>query len=93
MQRWNGSLWVFTEEEYNQLPDGIVLTCIGGETVTKGIDDIDMDTRFGHIAFGVYNPTQHPEAELFTTFILSGVQSVDFSCYKYYNILTNKRGY
>lgn len=70
MQRWNDKLWLFTEAEFNQLPDGIVLTSIGGDTVTKGVDKIDMDTRFGHIAFGISNPTTHPEAELFTTFKL-----------------------
>lgn len=70
MQRWNESLWLFTKEEFNQLPDGIVLTSIGGNTVTKGVDHIDMDTRFGHIAFGISNPTKHHESELFTTFKL-----------------------
>lgn len=70
MQKWNEDLWLFTLEEYTQLPDGIVLTSINGKQKTKGIDDIDADTRFGHIAYGVVNPSTHPEAVLFTKFKL-----------------------
>lgn len=71
MHKWNsenGGLWLFTVDEYNKLPDGIELECIDGDILTKGIDNIDLDTRFGHIAFGVRNPLHHPEAELFTVF-------------------------
>lgn len=70
MIKWDETLWLFTVDEFNQLPDGIELTCIDGNTTVKGIDYIDMDTRGGHIAFGVHNPTTHPLAELFTTFKL-----------------------
>ncbi len=71
MHKWDDTLWLFTEDEFNKLPDGIELICINGETVIKGVDVIDMDTRYGHIAFGVDNPMNHPEAELFSVFMLS----------------------
>lgn len=70
MQRWDDTLWLFTEAEFKRLPDGIVLTSISGDTVTKGVDYINQDTRFGLIAFGIKNPTTHPEAELFSIFML-----------------------
>lgn len=46
------TLWLVTPEEFRKLPDGFVLTCIDDTTATKGKDNIDMDTRFGHIAYG-----------------------------------------
>jgi hypothetical protein len=46
------TLWLVTPEEFEQLPDGFVLTCIDGDTAIKGKDKIDDDTRFGHIAYG-----------------------------------------
>lgn len=46
------TLWLVTPEEFERLPDGFELTCIDGEKWVKGKDKIDMDTRFGHIAFG-----------------------------------------
>lgn len=70
MIKFNKDLWLFTKEEYNQLPDGIELISISGERVIKGKDYIDMDTRFNHIAFGVKDPVNHPEGELFTKFKL-----------------------
>lgn len=70
MIRFDDTLWLFTIEEYNQLPDGIELFCIDGTTHKKGDPGIDMDTRFGHLAFGVIDPKNHPESELFTKFML-----------------------
>ena len=46
------NLWLLTEEEYNNLPDGTLLLSIKHEYVVKGEDYIDMDTRFGVIAYG-----------------------------------------
>ena len=46
------TLWLVTPEEFERLPNGFVLTCIYGETAIKGKDEIDDDTRFGHIAYG-----------------------------------------
>lgn len=75
MNKWDDegkdSLWLFTENEFHRLPDGIVLECIDGDKVTKGVDEIDMDTRFGHIAFGVRHPFEHEYRNLFLTFVLS----------------------
>lgn len=72
MHRWDDTLWLFTPEEYNELPDGIELTSINASKVVKGKDYIDMDIRFGHIAYGVTEPTKHNEAELFLKFMLKG---------------------
>lgn len=36
---------------YGLIPDGTTLTSIFGEKHTKGIDYIDLDTRFGCIAY------------------------------------------
>jgi hypothetical protein len=44
---------LLTPEEFAALPDGTVLICIDGKEKTKGVDDIDLDTRFGRIAWGV----------------------------------------
>lgn len=69
MQRWDEEgLWLFTAEEYKQLPDGTELTCIDNSTAIKGQDEIDMDTRFGHIAYGVKNPYEHELNHLFLIF-------------------------
>lgn len=71
MAPWDDELFLFTPEEYEQLPDGIELTCIDGDIVVKGVDKIDMDTRFGHhTAFGVKDPWNHPLKHLFLVFIL-----------------------
>lgn len=63
-------LYLFTEAEYNQLPDGIELESIGGSKAVKGKDYIDMDTRFGYLAYGVRDPHNHPQKHLLLTFQL-----------------------
>jgi hypothetical protein len=71
MKSWDGNgLVLLTLDEFNKLPDGIVLECIDGSFVTKGKDYIDDDTRFGYLAFGIRNPAQHELKELFIEFIL-----------------------
>lgn len=72
MQPWNEELYLFTPEEYEQLPDGIELYSImaNDPPVFKGKDDIDMDTRFGHIAYGVKDPWNHELKDLFLIFKL-----------------------
>lgn len=72
MQKWNSNLWLLTEDEFNQLPDGTELIAIDNDKVIKGKDYIDLDTRGGHLAFGVTDINNHPLAELFTTFKLKG---------------------
>ena len=73
MIRFDEKLWIFTPEEFKKLPPGTELTCISHkETKIAGTDDIDQDTRFGHIAWGVLEPLEeHPLSELFTVFALS----------------------
>ena len=70
MSPWDDKLFLFTPEEYQQLPDGVVLDCISGEKATKGKDSIDMDTRFGHLAYGVVDPWNHELKDLFLLFKL-----------------------
>ena len=72
MIKWNDSLWLFTLDEFAQLPDGFEVTSISGDKKIKGKDYIDDDTRFNYMAFGVIDPLNHPEAELFTTLKLKG---------------------
>lgn len=43
---------LLTPEEYERLPDGVVLINIFGEEHIKGRDYIDMDTRGGRLAYG-----------------------------------------
>ena len=72
MHEWEeeDSLWLFTKEEFDQLPDGIELTSISGDQCVKGKDYIDMDIRFGYMAYGVKNPWEHPLKDLFLIFEL-----------------------
>jgi hypothetical protein len=74
MTRWENegenSLWLLTPEEFNRLPDGIELESITKHKKIKGVDEIDMDERFGHIAWGVRNPFNHKEKNLFLIFKL-----------------------
>lgn len=73
MRQWDedeNPLWLFTPEEYNQLPDGIDLESINGKSYTKGKDYIDDDTRFGYLAYGIRSPKSHPLSELFLVFML-----------------------
>jgi hypothetical protein len=53
MKRWDDELYLLTPEEFEKLDNGIMLKCIDGELVTKGVDYIDMDVRGGCIAFGL----------------------------------------
>lgn len=70
MAPWDDKLYLFTPEEYEQLPDGTELTCINGETAIKGKDTIDQDTRFGLLGYGVKDPWNHPLKDLFLVFKL-----------------------
>lgn len=70
MAPWDKELYLFTPEEYEQLPDGIELTSIGGDSKVKGKDYIDQDVRFGHIAYGVKDPWNHELKDLFLIFKL-----------------------
>lgn len=72
MRLWSKetNLYLFTKEEYEQLPDGIELTSINNTTSVKGKDYIDMDTRFGYLAYGVTDPWNHPLKDKFLIFKL-----------------------
>ena len=72
MAPWDEELYLFTPEEFEQLPNGTELFSInkGDRSVVKGKDIIDMDTRFGHLAFGVKDPWNHPLKDLFLLFKL-----------------------
>jgi len=72
MHPWNEELWLFTPKEYEQLPDGTELYSVmsGDKIKIKGKDYIDMDTRWGHIAYGVKDPWNHPLKDLFLVFKL-----------------------
>lgn len=72
MHPWDDELWLFTPDEYEQLPDGIELYSVmsGDKAKIKGKDYIDMDTRWGHIAYGVKDPWNHPLKDLFLVFKL-----------------------
>lgn len=48
-----GALYLIPLGLYTSLPDGTVLTSIFGDTKIKGDDLIDLDTRFGVIAWGI----------------------------------------
>lgn len=46
-----------TLEKFKKLKKGTKLVCIDGTTVIKGKDEIDDDTRFGYMAYGILAPT------------------------------------
>lgn len=74
MHKWDDEpcpadeLYLFTPEELDRIPDGTVLSCINGKNYIKGKDHIDDDTRFGHTAYGVKDPWNHPLKDLFLIF-------------------------
>lgn len=48
----NRVLSLITEEEFKTLPAGTVLVCIDGTSAVVGHDKIDLDTRYGFLAYG-----------------------------------------
>ena len=70
MVKWDDKLYLFTPDEFEQLPDGTELTCINNTKAIKGVDTIDQDTRFGYLAYGVKDPWNHPLKDLFLIFKL-----------------------
>lgn len=53
MIRWDDKLWLLTPSEYSELDNGTILQCIDETRAVKGVDHIDMDTRAGHMAYGL----------------------------------------
>ena len=80
MQLWSDDtkLYLLTPEEYKQLPDGVELTSIMGDKAIKGKDNVDQDTRMGHLAYGVEDPFNHELKNLFSRRIML-VFRVDFA--------------
>ena len=70
MQKWDDELYLFTPEELDRIPDSTVLTSINNKNYIKGKDYLDDDTRFGHTAYGVKDPWNHPLKDLFLIFKL-----------------------
>lgn len=54
MCSWDGDLYLIPESDFDNWPQGVVLTSILGNRVIKGKDPIDMDTRGGLLAFGIF---------------------------------------
>lgn len=70
MTQWDEHLWLFTQAELDQLPEGTQVWSIMGTPRRVGIDDLDGDTRYGYTAWGVRDPMNHHLSELFTLFLL-----------------------
>jgi len=70
------SLMLFTVAEFEKLPDGVELECIDGEKAIKGTDYIDMDTRFGHIAYGIRNPLNHKDKHVVLVAVLAAKENI-----------------
>jgi hypothetical protein len=49
---WDENLRLIPLWAWNYIADGCVLTSISNDTKTKGIDEIDLDVRFGCLAYG-----------------------------------------
>lgn len=47
------SIRLLKPPELSTLADGTELISISGERVVKGRDFIDLDTRFGYLAYGI----------------------------------------
>lgn len=78
MRKWSDEgdevLWLLTQEEFDEVPDGTVLLSINDETMVKGKDYIDDDTRFGVIAYGL-TPAMAESQGLMDKFIIWKLKS------------------
>ncbi len=52
MIQWDNTLWLLTEQELDDLPDGTQLMSINNRIELKH-PDLDRDTRFGVLAYGL----------------------------------------
>ena len=50
-------LWLLTPEELSKLEKGTEVVNICGGSFLVGTDELDMDTRFGHTAYGIWKST------------------------------------
>lgn len=53
---WDGKLMLIPLWAFNYIADGEALKSIGGKTAVKGVDEIDLDVRFGCVAYGFDYP-------------------------------------
>jgi hypothetical protein len=53
MRRWDEKLWLLTPDEFDALPQGVMLQGINRRYVVKGRDRIDLDVRAGCMAYGL----------------------------------------
>jgi hypothetical protein len=44
---------LLTPEDFKELWDGAIVYNIFGKKCVKGTDEIDLDTRFGRLAYGI----------------------------------------
>jgi len=54
---------LLTVDDFNSLADGTKVISIFGKIKEKGVDEIDLDTRFGRIAFGLLAEKRRIEAK------------------------------
>lgn len=52
MIKWDETLWLLTEQELDELPDGTRLLSINNRIERKS-PNLDRDTRFGVLAYGL----------------------------------------
>lgn len=52
MKKWDEKLWLLTEQELDELPDGTRLLSINNAYHVKN-PELDRDTRFGVLAYGL----------------------------------------
>lgn len=52
MQKWDEKLWLLTEKELDELPDGTRLLSISDSYHVKN-PALDRETRFGYLAYGL----------------------------------------
>jgi hypothetical protein len=52
LRQWDEELWLFYENDLDQIPDGIQLKTINGDVVVKS-PKLDQDTRYGLLAYGL----------------------------------------
>ena len=54
MVSWDGELYLIPLRDWQNWPQGAEVTSINGDVKVKGSDNIDEDTRYGLLAWGIY---------------------------------------
>jgi len=50
--KWKDDLYLIPFWLFELVPDGVEFTTINGETIVKGVDTLDIDSRMGMLSFG-----------------------------------------